>query len=62
VWGPNQDLDPQGRLRGCPLYDEVSQDLTLDGVARSEVQLELSELRDPFGDVACGVRVVRDGP
>jgi hypothetical protein len=45
-----------------PLYDEVSQDLTLDGVARSEVQLELSELRGPLGDVACGVRVVEDGP
>jgi hypothetical protein len=45
-----------------PLYDEVSQDLTLDGVARSEVQLELSELRGPLGDVAYGVRVVEDGP
>jgi hypothetical protein len=45
-----------------PLYDEVSQDLTLDGMARSEVQLELSELRDPLGNVACGIRVVEDGP
>jgi hypothetical protein len=43
---------------GRPLYDEVIQDLTLDGVARSEVQLELSELRGPFGNVSCGVRVV----
>jgi hypothetical protein len=45
-----------------PLHDEVSQDLALDGVARLEVQVELSELRDPLGDVACGVRVVEDGP
>jgi hypothetical protein len=30
-------------------------------MARLEVQLELSELRDPLGDVACGVRVVEDG-
>jgi hypothetical protein len=45
-----------------PLYDEVSQDLALDGVVRLEVQLELSELRSPLGDVACGVRVVEDGP
>ena len=45
-----------------PLHDEVSQDLALDGVARLEVQLELSELRGPLGDVACGIRVVEDGP
>jgi hypothetical protein len=45
-----------------PLHDEVSQDLALDGVARLEVQLELSELRSPLGNVACGVRVVEDGP
>jgi hypothetical protein len=31
-------------------------------VARLEVQLELSELRCPLGDVACGVRIVEDGP
>ena len=47
---------------GCPLYDEVRQDLALDGVARLEVQLKLSELRSPLGDVTCGVRVVEDGP
>jgi hypothetical protein len=45
-----------------PLHDKVSQDLALDGVARLEVQLELSELRGRLGDVACGVRVVEDGP
>jgi hypothetical protein len=45
-----------------PLHDEVGQDLDLDGMARLEVQLELSELCGPLGDVACGVRVVEDGP
>jgi hypothetical protein len=45
-----------------PLHDEVNQDLALDGMARLEVQLELSELFYPLGDVACGVRVVEDGP
>jgi hypothetical protein len=45
-----------------PLHDEVSQDLALDGVARLEVQLELSELCGTLGDVACGIRVVEDGP
>jgi hypothetical protein len=49
----------QGRR---PLHDEVSKDLALDGVARLEVQLELSELGGPLCDVACGVRVVEDGP
>jgi hypothetical protein len=49
----------QGR---CPIHDEVSQDLAFDGVARLEVQLELSKLRGPLGDVAYGVRVVEDGP
>jgi hypothetical protein len=62
VWGLNRDPDPQGCLGRRPLYDEVSQDLALDGVARLEVQLELSELHSPLGDVACGVRVVEDGP
>ena len=38
-----------------PLYDEVSQDLALDNVARLEVQLELGELCRPLGDVASGV-------
>jgi hypothetical protein len=53
---------PKGTRRRRPLHDEVSQDLALDGVARLEVQLELSELRGSLGDVACGVRVVEDGP
>jgi hypothetical protein len=53
---------PRSARGRCPLYDEVIQDLALDGVARLEVQLELSELCDPLGDVACGVRVVEDGP
>jgi hypothetical protein len=49
------------RGRG-PLHDEVNQDLALNSVARLEVQLELSKLHCPLGDVACGVRVVEDGP
>jgi hypothetical protein len=53
---------PKGARGRCPLNDEVSQDLALDSVARLEVQLELSELRGPLGNVACGVRVVEDGP
>jgi hypothetical protein len=57
--GSGPPRDAWGRR---PHYDEVSQDLALDGVARLEVQLELSELRGPLGDVACGVRVVEDGP
>jgi hypothetical protein len=62
VWGPNRGSDPQERSGRRPLHDEVSQDLALDGVVRLEVHLELSELRDPLGDVARGVRVVEDGP
>jgi hypothetical protein len=53
---------PRGARRWSPLHDEVVQDLTFDGVARLEVQLELDELRCPLGDVASGVRVVEDGP
>ena len=49
------------RGRG-PFHDEVSQNLALDSVVRLEVQLELSKLRDPLGDVACSVRVVENGP
>jgi hypothetical protein len=45
-----------------PLHDEVSQDLALDSVARLEVQLELRKLHNPLGYVACGIRVVEDGP
>jgi hypothetical protein len=46
---------PRSARGRCPLLDEVSQELAFDGVARLEVQLELSELHDPLGDVACGV-------
>jgi hypothetical protein len=53
---------PRNARGRCPLHDEISQDLALDSVARLEVQLELSKLRGPLGDVACGVRVVEDGP
>jgi hypothetical protein len=49
------------RGRG-PLHDEVSQDLALDSMARLEVELELYKFHGPLGDVACGVRVVEDGP
>jgi hypothetical protein len=61
--GPELGFGPPRSTRGRrPLHDEVSQDLALDGVARLEVQLELSELRCPLGDVACGIRVMEDGP
>jgi hypothetical protein len=53
---------PRSAWGRCPLHDEVSQDLALDGVARLEVQLKLSELHGPLGDVACGIRVMEDGP
>jgi hypothetical protein len=36
-------------------------DLALDNVAGLELQLELSKLRSPLGDVARGVRVVENG-
>jgi hypothetical protein len=49
------------RGRG-PLHDEVSQHLALDSVARLEVELELCTFQGPIGDVACGIRVVEDGP
>jgi hypothetical protein len=49
------------RGRG-PFHDVVSQNLALDSVARLEVQLELSKLCGPLGDVAYGVRVVENGP
>jgi hypothetical protein len=61
VWGPNRDPNPQEHCRRGPFYDEVSQNLALDSVARLEVQLEFSKLRSPLGDVACGIRVVEDG-
>jgi hypothetical protein len=62
VWGLNRDPDPRSIRGRCPLHDEVSRDLALDSVARLEVQLELCKFRYPLGDVACGVRVVEDGP
>jgi hypothetical protein len=46
----------------CPLHDEVSKDLTLNGMAWLEVELESSEFNCPLGDVACGVGIVEDGP
>jgi hypothetical protein len=52
---------PKGARGWSPLYDEVGQDLTFDGVAGLEVQLELGELRRPLGDVASGIWVVEDG-
>jgi hypothetical protein len=46
----------------CLFRDEVSKDLTLDGMAWLEVKLESSELSCPLGDVARGVGIVEDGP
>jgi hypothetical protein len=61
--GVRSGVRPPGGTRGwSPLYDEVGEDLTFDGVARLEVQLELGELCRPLGDVASGVWVVEDGP
>jgi hypothetical protein len=53
---------PRGAWGWGSLHDEVSQDLTFDGVVGLEVQLELNELCCPLGDVASGVWVVEDGP
>jgi hypothetical protein len=53
---------PRGAWGWSPLHDEVGQDLTFDGVAGLEVQLELGELCHPLGDVASGIWVVEDGP
>jgi hypothetical protein len=53
---------PRGAQGWSPLHNEVGQDLTFDGVAWLAVQLELSELCYPLGDVASGVWVVEDGP
>jgi hypothetical protein len=74
--GLSEDRSP--RLRRCgvriviraprsargmgPFHDEVSQNLALDSVERLEVMLELSKLCGPLGDVACGVRVMENGP
>jgi hypothetical protein len=60
--GSGAGSGPQGYTGWSPLYDEVSEDLAFDGMARLEVQLELGELCHPFGDVASGVLVVEDGP
>jgi hypothetical protein len=46
---------PRGAWGWSPFHDEVGQDLTFDSVAGLEIQLELSELCCPFGDVASGV-------
>jgi hypothetical protein len=39
---------PRSARGRCLVHNEVSQDLALDGVARLEVQLELSELHGPL--------------
>jgi hypothetical protein len=53
---------PEGTRGWSPFHDEVGQDLTFDGVAGLEVQLELGEFCCPLGDVASGIWVVEDGP
>ena len=69
-----EDWRPDFRLRGSgtgvrtpriawgriPLCYKISQDLALDCMARLEVQLELSQLGCPLGDVARGIGVVED--
>jgi hypothetical protein len=46
----------------CPLCNEVSENLALDGVVWLEVELKSSKLCCPLGDIACGVGIVEDGP
>jgi hypothetical protein len=58
----NEARAPRGARGWSPLHNEVGQDLTFDGMAGLEVQLELGELCCPLGDVASGVWVVEDGP
>ena len=61
--GSESGSGPPRSARGRgPLHDEVSQDLALDSMARLEAELELYKFCGPLGDVACGVRVVEDGP
>ena len=69
-----EDWCPDFRLRGSNIYGrtprfawgrsplryEISQDLALDRMARLEVQLELSQLCCPLGDIARGVGIVQD--
>jgi len=70
--GLGEDWCPDSRLRGSgvkvrtpriawgrsPFYYEISQDLAFDCVAGLEVQLELSQLCCPLGDVARDIGVV----
>ena len=72
--GLGEDWCPDFRLRGSgvevrtpriawgrsPFCYEISQDLAFDCMAGLEVQLELSQLCCPLGDVARGVGVVQD--
>jgi hypothetical protein len=60
--GSESGSGPPGALGGGVHSTMKSANLALDSVARLEVQLELSELRGPLGDVAYGIRVVEDGP
>jgi hypothetical protein len=53
---------PRNAWCRSPLYYEVGKDLTLNGVARLEVELKSSKLYSPLGDVARGVGVEEDGP
>jgi hypothetical protein len=45
-----------------PFCNEVSKDLTLDGVMRLEVELKSSKLCSPLGNVSRGVGIVKDRP
>jgi hypothetical protein len=58
----NEVQAPRGARGWSPFHNEVGQDMTFDGVAGLEVQLELGELCLSLGDVASGVWVVEDGP
>jgi hypothetical protein len=63
TWGVRAiSRTPRDAWRWCPLRDEVSEDLTLNGMAWLEVELESSELSCPLGDAARGVGIMEDGP
>src|SRR6185312_9462326 len=59
--GPALKSGPPELFGGrSPFRYEISQELTLDCMARLKVQLKLSQLCCPLGDVARGVGVVQD--
>ena len=61
LWGSGVEVQtPRIAWGRSPFRYEISQDLALDCMAGLEVQLELSQLCCPLGDVLRGVGVVQD--